>query len=92
MNFIRHHWFGVITGLVIFAFLSLFMLILLSPRQDALRRGFIPCTEEFVEDILKYNFVCSDFFKWNIGQWRPKTAEEIAAETKVVRKKKSSAK
>ena len=52
MNFLRHHWFGVITGLVIFAFLSLFMLILLSPRQDALRRGFIPCTEEFVEDIL----------------------------------------
>lgn len=45
---------------------------------------------EFVEDILKYNFVCSDFFKWNIGEWRPKTAEEIAAETKVVRKKKSS--
>ena len=52
MRFIRHHWFGMITGLIIFAFFSLFILILLSPRQDMLRRGFIPCTEEFVEEII----------------------------------------
>ncbi|MBE6445090.1 MAG: hypothetical protein E7019_03400 [Alphaproteobacteria bacterium] len=52
MRFIRHHWFGMITGLIIFAFFSLFILILLSPRQDMLRRGFIPCTEEFVEEIV----------------------------------------
>ena len=32
---------------------------------------------EFVEDTLKYNFVCSDFFKWNISKWRPYTNEEL---------------
>ena len=37
---------------------------------------------EFVEDALKYNFVCSDFFKWNIEQWRPYTEEELLAKKK----------
>jgi len=41
---------------------------------------------EFVEDALKYNFVCSDFFKWNIDKWRPKTDEELQAESKKKRK------
>jgi hypothetical protein len=36
----------------------------------------------FVEDTLKYNFVCSDFFKWNIPQWRPYTEEELLANSK----------
>ncbi len=45
MTFIRHHWFGLLTSVFIFAFVVLFILVLLSPRQDAKGRGFIPCTE-----------------------------------------------
>ena len=52
MNFIKTHWFGLLTGTVIFFFLILFVLILLSPRQDARRRGFIPCTENMAEELL----------------------------------------
>ena len=52
MNFIRHHWFGLLTGLFIFIFFVLFVLVLLSPRQDIRRRGFIPCTEVMAEKIL----------------------------------------
>ena len=43
---------------------------------------------EFVEDTLKYNFVNSDFFKWNLEKWRPKTDEELKAETPKKRRKK----
>lgn len=41
---------------------------------------------EFVEETLKYNFVCYDFFKWNLGKWRPKTAEEMSPAKKVRKK------
>ncbi len=51
MTFIRTHWFGLITGSSIFVFLLLFILVLLSPRQDKLRRGFIPCTEVLAEEL-----------------------------------------
>ena len=46
---------------------------------------------EFVEDALKYNFVSSDFFKWNISKWRPYTDEELdelAKKAKKIKKKK----
>ena len=52
MNFIKTHWFGLITGIIIFFFFILFILVLLSPRQDNLRRGFIPCTETMAENLL----------------------------------------
>ena len=42
MNFLKRHWFGLITGLFIFCVLVLFVLVLLSPRQDAKKRGLIP--------------------------------------------------
>lgn len=51
MTFIRTHWFGLITGSAIFVFLMLFILVLLSPRQDKLKRGFIPCTEMLAEEL-----------------------------------------
>ena len=52
MNFIKTHWFGLVTGIIIFFFFILFILVLLSPRQDNLRRGFIPCTEIMAENLL----------------------------------------
>ncbi|MBE6448078.1 MAG: hypothetical protein E7018_02125 [Alphaproteobacteria bacterium] len=52
MNFVRHHWFGLIMSIVVCAFMLMFVLVLLSPRQDAKKRGFIPCTETLAENIL----------------------------------------
>ena len=52
MNFISKYWFGLTTGLIIFIFCMLFILVLLSPRQDIQKRGFIPCTEAMAEKML----------------------------------------
>lgn len=60
MSFIRQHWFGLVTGIVIFCFLVLFLLVLLAPRQDALRRGFIPCTEAMADKMLS----CQEAKTW----------------------------
>lgn len=52
MAFLKHYWFGILTGLIIFIGLIMFVLILLSPRQDLQRRGFIPCTEDMAERLI----------------------------------------
>lgn len=52
MSFIKNHWFGLLGGIVIFVFMSVFVLVLLSPRQDAKSRGFIPCTRQLAEKLL----------------------------------------
>lgn len=52
MDYIKQHWFGIITGIVILGFLLLFVLVLLSPRQDIQKRGFIPCTEAMAAKML----------------------------------------
>lgn len=39
-------------ALVIFIFMSLFVLVLLSPRQDLQERGFIPCTKQLAASLL----------------------------------------
>ena len=52
MNTMRRYWFGLTTGLFVLAFCLLFLLVLLAPRQDAQKRGFIPCTEKMAEHLL----------------------------------------
>lgn len=52
MSFIKTHWFGLISGVVVFVFMGVFVLVLLSPRQDAQKRGFIPCTHELADRLL----------------------------------------
>ena len=52
MNFIRRYWFGLSTGLMIFLCFVLFVLVLLAPRQDIKKRGFIPCTEAMADKII----------------------------------------
>lgn len=52
MSFIKTHWFGLISGVVVFVFMGVFVLVLLSPRQDAQKRGFIPCTHELANRLL----------------------------------------
>ena len=41
-----------------------------------------------VHEIVMKNFVCSDIFKWNILEWRPKTPEEIERDEKEKKEKK----
>lgn len=41
-----------------------------------------------VHEIVQHNFVCSDIFKWNILDWRPKTPEEIERDEKEKKEKK----
>ena len=41
-----------------------------------------------VHEIVIKNFVCSDIFKWNILDWRPKTPEEIERDEKEKKEKK----
>ena len=41
-----------------------------------------------VHEIVMKNFVCSDIFKWNILDWRPKTPEEIERDEKEKKEKK----
>ncbi len=52
MVFIKHHWFGLLSGAIVFVFMGLFMLVLLSPREDARNRGFIPCTQALAAQLL----------------------------------------
>ena len=51
MKYITEHWLGIICSFLIFCFLVMFILVLLSPRQDTQKRGFIPCTEKMVEQM-----------------------------------------
>lgn len=61
MSFIKKHWFGMIAAFVVAIFFVLFVLILISPRQDLQKRGFIPCTEALAEQVLsceKNKIIC----------------------------------
>ena len=52
MTFLKHHWFGLILSLFMLAYLLVFVLVLLSPRYDVQKRGFIPCTETMAEQLI----------------------------------------
>lgn len=49
MNFIKHYWFGLLSSSIVFLGFFLFLLVLVSPRTDVQKRGFIPCTEAMAE-------------------------------------------
>ena len=52
MSFLKHHWFGTVVSLFVLFFVTVFLLVLFSPRQDLQKRGFIPCTENMVSEML----------------------------------------
>lgn len=52
ISFLKHYWFGILTSLILFAGFFFFLLVLVSPRQDAQKRGFIPCTEAMAQGML----------------------------------------
>lgn len=55
LNFIKIHWFGLILSIVVIFYAAVFVVVFLSPRQDELKRGFIPCTEVLVKDMFDCN-------------------------------------
>lgn len=52
MNFIKHYWFGLLSSSILFLGFLLFLLVLVSPRQDVQGRGFIPCTQAMADGMI----------------------------------------
>ena len=63
MTFIKNYWFGTLIGALLLGFLLLFVLIMISPKQDAKGRGFVLCTQEMVDDLL----ICDKKISCSIG-------------------------
>lgn len=59
-NFIKIHWFGLLLSFISALFLGLMALVFYSPRQDTLKRGFIPCTQQLVKEV----FACNEHKHW----------------------------
>lgn len=52
ISFFKHYWFGLLTSIILFVGFLFFLLVLVSPRQDLQKRGFIPCTEAMAEGMM----------------------------------------
>lgn len=62
-SFFRHYWFGLLISSILMVSFLLFLLVLVSPRQDVQKRGFIPCTEALAQNLLS----CSQENKYSCG-------------------------
>ena len=51
MAFIKKHWFSFIVGLLLAVFLLMFILILIAPKQDVQKRGFVACSHQLLADL-----------------------------------------
>ena len=51
MQFIKTHWFGLSISIFVIYFLSVFLVVMISPHQDEQKRGFVPCTESMAEKL-----------------------------------------
>lgn len=67
--FVKEYWFGLLTSFILLVGFLFFLLVLLSPRYDLQKRGFIPCTETFAQNLQlcprdgKYRCVFSEIMK-----------------------------
>lgn len=50
-SFIKEYWFGLLISFILLVGFLFFLLILLAPRYDMQRRGFIPCTEALAQNL-----------------------------------------
>lgn len=48
MTFLKQHWFGALISLLLAFYTIVFTLVIISPKDDLQRRGFISCTDDFV--------------------------------------------
>ena len=51
-KYIKKYWFGFLITVFVSFYLMVMSFVLLSPKQDNLNRGFIPCTQEMSQQIL----------------------------------------
>ena len=51
MNFIKKHWFSGLLILIVCCFFALFLVLIISPKQDDKNRGFIKCTQQMVDEL-----------------------------------------
>ncbi len=61
--FLKNYWFGLLMSFVLLMGFLFFLLIMLSPRYDAQKRGFIPCTENLVQNLAQ----CAPTEKYTCG-------------------------
>lgn len=57
---LKRHWFGYLITLMIVFYTIIFTLVMISPRQDSLNRGFVPCTKEMISQMMS----CQDHKAW----------------------------
>lgn len=50
MRFLKNHWFGFILSILVIIYMVVFILVLVAPKQDAEKRGFVKCTYQMVEN------------------------------------------
>lgn len=50
-GFLRYYWFGLLMSFILLIGFLFFLLVILSPRYDSQKRGFIPCTEELAQNL-----------------------------------------
>lgn len=63
LAFLKFYWFGLLMSFVLLVGFLFFLLILLSPRYDAQKRGFIPCTKALAQNLLN----CPQEHKYSCG-------------------------
>ena len=51
MTSIKTHWFGLLIGLWLLAFIVMLVLIVVSPKHDLKNRGFTYCTQNLISDL-----------------------------------------
>lgn len=51
LAFLKYYWFGLLMSFILLMGFMLFLLILVSPKHDMQKRGFIPCTETLVQNL-----------------------------------------
>ena len=51
MNFIKYHWFGLIVSAIVLFFIAVFFIVLIAPRYDEQKRGFVACTAQMAGEI-----------------------------------------
>lgn len=62
-TFLKYYWFGLLMSFILLVGFMFFLLILLSPRYDVQKRGFIPCTEALAQNLLS----CPQENKYSCG-------------------------
>ncbi len=61
MSFIKRYWFGGLIAFIVCFFMLLFILLVMSPKDDADKRGFVKCTHEMIDNLSDCNkgFYCT---------------------------------